>query len=96
MRELKASTKAGQNILERARRCEGFTLDDVYTRCSPAKEKAYRDCWEMFLNTEKSAGFRICSFNTFGFTCSWRGEQDGERIMRYETKDNSYLIWLER
>lgn len=34
--------------------------------------------------------------NTFGFTCSWLAIKDGENIMRIETKDNSYLVWLDR
>lgn len=96
MRELKASTKAGQNILEKAQNYDGYFLHDVYDRPSHAKEQAWDWCWEQFRATEDADGFSICSHNTFGFTCSWFGTKDGENICRFETKDNSYLVWLDR
>lgn len=96
MRELKASTKAGQNIIARAQNNEGSELLDVYGKVSPAKIKAYAECWRMCELTQYAHNFHICSHNTFGFTVAWRGMMDGEEILRYETKDNSYLVWLER
>lgn len=96
MRELKMSTKAGQNIYNKGCRYDGYELRNVYDSWSNAKETAYNWCFEQFLATENSDSFSICSHNTFGFTCSWLGTKDGENIMRYETKDNSYLIWLDR
>ena len=96
MRELKASTKKGQEIIEKASHYTGTRLHEVYDSWSQAKENAYNWCWEEYCNTEKSSGFGICSANTFGFTVSWCGVKDGEDILRYETKDNSYLVWLDR
>ena len=96
MRELKASTKAGQNIIAKASNYDGFWLRDVYDTWSTAKERAYNWCYDQFLQTENSEEFSICSHNTFGFTCSWFGTKAGENILRYETKDNSYLVWLDR
>lgn len=96
MRELKYSTKAGKNIVERATQWEGDYLWQVYYKWSEAKQRAFDWCYEQFCDTEDSDSFGICSHNTFGFTCSWLGKKDGEDILRYETKDNSYLVWLER
>ncbi len=96
MKELKLSTKAGQNIYNRGYNYEGYHLRNVYDTWSYAKETAYNWCFEQFIATENSKSFSICSHNTFGFTCSWLGTKDGENIMRYETKDNSYLVWLDR
>lgn len=96
MRELKYSTKAGKAIVAKGSNWDGNTLGQVYDNWSDAKQRAYDWCYEQYLNTEDSDSFGICSHNTFGFTCSWLGKKDGEDIMRYETKDNSYLVWLER
>ena len=96
MREFKYSTKAGKAIAERGCRWDGNTLGQVYDNWSDAKQKAYDWCYNEYLDTEDHDAFGICSHNTFGFTCSWLGKKDGEDIMRYETKDNSYLVWLER
>lgn len=96
MRELKASTKAGQNIIEKASKHEGYWLHQVYDKWSSAKEQAWNWCFDQFRQTENSEEFSICSHNSFGFVCSWVGTKDGENILRYETKDNSYLVWLDR
>ena len=46
--------------------------------------------------TENREAFGIGNANTFGFTASWLGTKNCEDIMRVETRDNSYLIWLNR
>lgn len=46
--------------------------------------------------TENNEAFGVGNANTFGFTASWLGTMNGEDIMRVETRDNSYLIWLNR
>lgn len=96
MKELNASTYKGKQIIERAVVYEGDKLSDVYDRWSLNKENAYNRCFNEYLETENGEDFSICSHNTFAFACSWFGTKDGERIIRYETKDNSYLVWLER
>lgn len=40
--------------------------------------------------------FGVGNANSFGFTASWLETKDGEDVMRIETKDNSYLLWLNR
>lgn len=96
MRELKYSTKAGEKIYDKASHWAGNTLSQVYKSWSKAKEDAFNWCYEQYLNTEDCDAFSICSFNTFGFACSWLGKKDGENVLRYETKDNSYIVWLDR
>lgn len=96
MKKYNASTYKGKQIIEKATRCEGYTLHDVYEKWSIDKEIAYNWCYQQYVKTEKHRNFVICSHNTFGFTCSWYGVINGEKILRYETKDNSYLIYLDR
>lgn len=96
MTELKASTKRGQDIISRGSHYIGERLGQVYDSWSYAKQSAYDRCFHEYAETENSSSFSICSKNTFGFTCSWLGTKDGENILRYETKDNSYLVWLDR
>ena len=96
MKELKYSTKKGQEIVARASNWDGNNLDQVYDNYSQAKARAFDWCYDQYLSTEDHESFSICSHNTFGFTCSWLGKLEGEDILRYETKDNSYLVWLER
>ena len=43
-----------------------------------------------------STAFGVGNANSFGFTASWLETKDGEDVMRIETKDNSYLLWLNR
>ena len=96
MRELKASTKAGQRVIEMGERCVYDELYNIYDRWSYAKEQAFRRCREMFLNSDNSTAFGIGNANSFGFTASWLDVIDNEHVMRVETKDNSYLVWLDR
>ena len=76
--------------------CCWGSLHNLYDSWSTAKEEAYNQCWEMYLETENHEAFGVGNANTFGFTASWLGTKNGEDILRIETKDNSYLVWLER
>ena len=96
MREFKASTKQGKNIIDRASVYEGYYLSDVYGTHSNAKENSWRICHELYINTENHEDFHICSHNTFQYTVAWYGTKDGEKILRVETANNSFLVWLER
>lgn len=80
MREYKASTKRGQALISMGERCCWGSLHNLYDSWSDAKQQA----------------FGVGNANSFGFTCSWLAIKDGENIMRIETKDNSYLVWLDR
>lgn len=96
MKEYNVSSYKGKQIKKQALRYEGYCLSHIYTKFSANKKIAYDWCYNEYIETENHAAFSICSHNSFGFTCSWVGTKDGEDILRYETKDNSYLVWLER
>ena len=96
MKYFKASTKRGQQILSMSDRCIYSSLGDIYTTWSTAKARAFEWCREQFEQTENHIAFGVGSGNSFGFTASWLGTLNGEQIARVETKDNSYIVWLER
>lgn len=91
---IKASTKRGQNIISRCNHKQGEFLDDVYKNYSSSKAKAYRDCRQWFSETDNHTNFRITGTNCMSFSIAWNGTKDGEPILRYETKDNSYMVLL--
>lgn len=96
MREFKGSTKRGQQLLVIGSTCYYTSLADLYNSWSSAKEQAFKWCLEQYNNDDNSTAFGIGNANTFGFTASWLLTKDGEDCMRIETKDNSYLVWLNR
>ena len=96
MREFKASTKQGQNIIRRASYNEGYTLNDVYGRYSEEKAESYNKCYELYANDENAIDFHICSHNSFCYSVAWHTIINGEEVLRVETPNNSFLVWLER
>ena len=96
MTELKGSTKRGQRVISMGERCCWASLNNLYDRWSDAKQRAFDWCWEQYCKDEYSTAFGVGNANSFGFTASWVLIKDGENCMRVETKDNSYLVWLDR
>ncbi len=96
MREYNASTKRGKELISMGEKCYYSSLYNLYDSWSDAKQKAFDWCWEQFANDNKATSFGVGNANSFAFTCSWLTIKDGEDIMRIETKDNSYIIWLDR
>ena len=96
MKEFNGSTKMGQKLVKMGSTCCRMFLSDIYGHWSSAKEKAYNWCYDQYLKDNKSFAFGIGNASNFGFTASWIFEKDGEEVMRIETKDNSYLVWLDR
>ena len=93
---IKGSTKRGQQLIETGSRYEGTTLYQVYDNWSRSKEEAYDWCYEKYLNTPDHSSFGICSHNTFQFTVSWLGLYNEENALFIETRDNSYIVLLEK
>lgn len=93
------SAKA-QRIFKMGNEYVGKTLNQCYERWSAAKEHAYNYYYEQYCNGLNSDAFGICSYNTFGFTCSWLFDyvcpRTGEvfRALRVETPKNSYCVLL--
>lgn len=96
MKEFKASTKRGQQLLGMGNTCCFKSLKNLYDHWSVAKEHAFNWCLNEYYNDENSTGFGVGNANSFGFTASWLLTKDGEDAMRIETKGNSYLVWLNR
>ena len=96
MIELKASTARGKQVVAIGERHEGYFLSDVYNSYSTEKLEAYQRCRDMYAIDLNATGFGICSHNTFGFTVSWYTVINNENVMRVETKENSYMVWLDR
>ena len=96
MREFKASTKRGQHLCNMGNNCYYRSLHQLYDTWSQAKQDAYEWCYIQYLESENHSAFGIGNANTFGFTASWLCTINGEKAMRIETKDNSYIVWLDR
>lgn len=84
---IKSTTKKGQAMIQNAGKNEGFFLDDVYGKHSPAKHHTWLDCFYK-CSGEQGKNFHIFSHNTFGFSVAW----ETEKGVRIETPQNSYLI----
>lgn len=96
MKEVRFSTKKGKDLVKRGNQCTAMFLNQLYDNWSIYKEEAYNWCYDQYANSEDRCGFGIGNANTFGFTASWFCTINGENAMRIETKDNSYIVWLDR
>jgi hypothetical protein len=96
MKEYKLSTARGKQLYDMGNTCCWNSLHNLYEKWSTAKEQAFNRCWEQYCKGENSTAFGVGNANSFGFTASWLETKDGEDVMRIETKDNSYLLWLNR
>lgn len=96
MREYNLSTAKGKQLYNMGCKCCCSSLHNLYGKWPAAKEHDFNRFWELFLNDENSTAFGVGNANTFGFTASWLLTKDGEDCMRVETRNNSYLVYLER
>ena len=88
MKEINQYTKRGQELLALARRNEGFALSDVYANAGYRKKLTYDYFFREALDDGDPVTFRICSHNSFSFTCAW----DSKDGVRYSTAQYDYLI----
>ena len=84
---IKSTTKRGAGFVASYNRSNRSRLSDCYGKYSTEKARAESNC-RAWCNEEGGDGFRIMSFNTFGFSCGWRTAAG----LRVETPVNSYLI----
>lgn len=93
-------TARAKQIVAMGTREVGYNLTDCYSSHSNAKQNAFERCFEEYRNDLNSKNFSICSYNTFGFTCSWFFDyldpKTGEitEALRVETPKNSYIVLL--
>lgn len=89
MKVVKSNSTLGKKLLAIGAKYEGMRLPHVYSNYSAAKQAAWNECYNEYRSTDGATDFRICSHNTFQFTCAWF-LSDGS--MRLVTRDNSYLV----
>ena len=90
---INGATKRGQELLARARRYEGYYLDDVYGRFSSAKARAWRDCLA-WCEADNGSNFHIISHNDQNFSVAWEytNKETVELMTRIETSTHTYII----
>lgn len=81
-------TSRGQQIISMGSRYEGIYLSDVYTTPSEAKQAAWYEVWDMYVNSRHGESFSICSHNCQNFTVSWLSD-DGLHVLTHATE---YLV----
>ena len=96
MKELKLSTKTGMRVYTMGVHCPWSGLNNLYKSWSQSKQIVYDVCWTEYIQDSNASDFGVGNANTFGFTCSWLSQKDGEDVMIVKTKNNDYLVWLER
>lgn len=84
---IKTTTKRGAAFVDSYNRATNRRLSDCYGKFSTEKARAEKSC-RAWMSEEAGDGFKIISFNTFGFSCAWRTAAG----LRVETPTNSYLI----
>lgn len=87
MQHINANTKAGSRYVNAWNHSQKFSLSECYGKYSTAKSRAEFLC-KLAMYNEGGEGFRILSFNTFGFTCGWITPEG----LRVETPQKSLLI----
>lgn len=93
------SAKA-QRIYKMGKMRVATQLNQCYANYSKEKERAFNYCYDQYCNDLNSDTFGICSYNRFGFSCSWFFDyvcpRTGEvfRALRVETPKNSYCLLL--
>ena len=80
-------SKKGEQLMENAKRVDGYTLYDVYDRPSYMKEKAWEYCKNL-CRKYNGTNLHIVGHNTCTFTVSFK---IGDKVADI-TRDNNYLI----
>lgn len=96
MREYNLSSSRGKQLFDMGNKCCWGSLSNLYEKWSVAKERAFERCYQQYCDGKNSESFGVGNANKFGFTASWLETKGNEDVMRIETKDNSYLVWLNR
>lgn len=93
MAKLNATTKKAQNLIHNYEYANASELWQVYDNYSYAKQRAFEWCKERMHELD-GYGFRICTFNTFQFTCAFKFMFEGEEWLQYHTASYTYNIKL--
>ena len=95
MKQLKASTKRGKEIIRKAKVNEGYFLSDIYRTYSNEKLNTWKWCEYQYLTSDRGKNFRICSHSRYRYTVAWECYYNGQRALRMETKANTYIVYLD-
>lgn len=84
---IKSTTKRGAGFLAAYNRSSNRRLSDCYGKYSTEKARAENNC-RAWCSEEAGDGFKIISFNTFGFSAAWQTAAG----LRVETPTTSILV----
>lgn len=93
---VKGSTKRGEQLFSSSRRYDGTKLSDCYGSWSGAKQSAFDDCYQEYLDTPEHEDFHICSHCTNFFSVCWFGVYNGEEALFLKTGRNDYVVLLDK
>lgn len=95
---LSTKTAKGRALVERAKNDYGDALSNIYGRYSIGKMKAMEYCRRKYCEDDCARGFRIISYNTYGFSVAWETicEIDNNIVpcVHIETPSNTYDVAL--
>ena len=96
MRELKHSTSEGKRVADMGLRCKYNNITEVYNKVGKTNLIAYENCRKKFAEDDNAYNFRVGNGTSYSFTVSWFTVINDEEVMVVITRDNNYLVWLER
>ena len=87
---IKKTTQRGRDIMKSWEYGEYVSsIRDIYENYSYAKERAFNDCYSMYLDDSGARDFRCTGHNSFSFSVAWI---DNNGNLRYETSGGSYIV----
>lgn len=94
MEKISAKSKLGQHFVEAYERSMMFTLEDVHTKPSAAKQAAFKRC-QQICEAENGRHFKIISFTCQAFTVAFEiTDYFGATELRVITRRNDYIIYF--
>lgn len=92
MKVLNINTKKAQGFVDAYVLSTTYRVRDAYsTKCSSSKQNA-EDAILGNMRKVDGWGYRVCSSNSFNFTCGYWVVLDGVECLIYETSTNTYVI----
>lgn len=94
MKRISAKSKLGQHFVKAYERSEMFTLEDVYTKPSAAKQAAFKRCWHI-CEAENGRLFKIISATHQAFTVAFEVVTAlGAIELRVITRCYDYIVYF--
>lgn len=97
---LKASTKKGREIVKKYEALNGTEIYDVYTHISKGFKNAYlKRREEFYKDVQENEGtrWRVSTRNSsYSWSCGWKCMYEGVWATKYVTRDNTYVVLMDR